>query len=285
LRRLQRFLGALDDLAMAYLCTDEGKYPDKALAMLETWFVDPATRMTPHLKYGQAVPGRNEGRPAGVIEMTGIDQALTAIQILDQRKRLPPATRKALHDWFADYLTWLQTSPEGKAEGRAKNNHSTHYDTQVVGILLFLGRREEAVRELEEVKAKRIAVQIQPDGSMPAELARTKSLSYSIMNLRGFTRLARLGRQVGVDLWGYKTDDGRSIQQAYRFLAPFGDGSKPWDREQIADPEGMLKKELPRLFALAAAMMEDPAFYPAIVARAPKADASMVIRFGAGEER
>jgi hypothetical protein len=47
----------------------------------------------------------------------------------------------------------------------------------------------------------------------------------------------------------------------------------------------MLKKELPRLFALAAAMMEDPAFYPAIVARAPKLDAPTVIRFGAGNER
>jgi hypothetical protein len=280
LRRWQRFLDAVEALSLAWLCTDEVKYADKARELLEAWFVDAATRMNPHLKYGQAVPGLNEGRGAGIIETVGIDNALIAIQILERRQRLPAASRSALQRWFSDYLAWLQTSPEGLAEGRARNNHSTHYDSQVVAILLFLGRNAEAAKVLEEVKTRRIAVQIRPDGSMPAELARTKSLSYSIMNLRGFTRLARLGRQAGVDLWGHASDDGRGLQQAYRFLAPFAAGTTPWSRKQLGNLDGMLSKELPQLYAFASVLMDDPGFHPSIVARAPALDARTILFFG-----
>ena len=42
------------------------------------------------------------------------------------------------------------------------------------------------------------------DGSQPQELARTRSWHYSTFDLVAYTRLAAIGRHVGVDLWAYR---------------------------------------------------------------------------------
>jgi hypothetical protein len=44
----------------------------------------------------------------------------------------------------------------------------------------------------EHFISKRINLQIADDGSLPQEIARTKSLSYSIMGLKGLIELSRL---------------------------------------------------------------------------------------------
>jgi hypothetical protein len=90
---------------------------------------------------------------------------------------------------------------------------------------------------LEIAKTKRIASQIEPDGSQPHELARTKSLGYSTMNLRGFMQLANLGKKAGVDLWNFETADGRGIRKALDFLLPFASSEKKWEYQQLGNLE------------------------------------------------
>jgi hypothetical protein len=46
--------------------------------------------------------------------------------------------------------------------------------------------------------------------------------------------LARLGENVGVDLWTYETADGRGIRKALDFLVPFALGQK-WTYQQLGE--------------------------------------------------
>ncbi len=71
-------------------------------------------------------------------------------------------------------------------------------------------------------RARRIDPQIAADGSLPQELARTRSFHYSTFDLVALTRLAQIGRHVGVDLWTYRNPAGASILDAVRLPAARG---------------------------------------------------------------
>ena len=79
--------------------------------------------------------------------------------------------------------------------------------------MLYTGQHELARRLLERSR-DRVARQIEPDGRQPRELERTRSWDYSIFNLRAFLQLARLGERLGLDLWDYRSSDGRSLRGA-----------------------------------------------------------------------
>jgi hypothetical protein len=90
-----------------------------------------------------------------------------------------------------------------------------------------------AHRVLSEIPRKRIARQIESDGSQPLELARADSWRYSVFNLQALFDTASLGDHFGIDLWNFETADKRSIRKALDRLIPFATGEKQWPlREQ-----------------------------------------------------
>jgi len=131
----------------------------------------------------------------------------------------------------------------------------------------FKADRDEVARDiLSAVGAKRIAVQIAPDGSQPHELTRTKSFSYSRLNLAGLVTLATLGERVDVDLWKFQTPDGRSLRTAIDYMAPYATSPPaPWPHEQIADVDSA---GLAPIFRQAALAYRD-AGYARIAAQIP----------------
>ncbi len=236
-----KFCDNVEILGWAYYFSGNEQYAQKALELLEAWFIDPATRMNPNLNFAQGIPGRTDGRGIGIIDWAGINQLISPIQILEAGGILKGEPRDEIYKWFGDYLNWLETSKNGTDEDRAFNNHGTWYDVQTVGIELLLGQKDKAKARLEQVKPRRIATQIKPDGSQPFELARTKSLGYSTMNLRAYTNLAIMGSKNGVDLWNFETKDGESILKAYQFLLPYAQGKERWNRQQIVSLEEALE--------------------------------------------
>jgi hypothetical protein len=228
-----RMRSAVEALARGWYFTGEPAYAERVALLLRTWFLDAETRMNPHLQYGQAIPGICDGRPIGIIDTAGLITLVDAVGLLESAEAWTDDDQQQLQAWFREYVTWLLTSEHGKGESQTKNNHAVWYDAQVASFALYAGDTDTAHRVLAEVGPRRIATQIEPDGRMPLELARTKSFDYTSMNLRGFLHLARLGEHVGVDLWGYRSDDGRSIEAALDWFAPFVAGEREWTFQQI----------------------------------------------------
>jgi len=265
-KRFADLVQSVKTLALSYFFTGREDYAVHAAKLLRTWFIDDATKMNPHLRYAQAVPGRNQGRGAGIIETHNLPELLDAVGLFNESSAWKQAEQKALQEWFGKYLTWLLDSTEGKAEAKAQNNHGTWYDVQVAAFALFAGRDDVAKQILSEFPAKRIAKQIEPDGRQPHELERTQSWNYAIFNLEAFLSAASLGEKLGVDLWKFAASDKRSIRQALDWLIPFATSEKKWSDKQITPFE---PAKLAPLLRQSALRWREPA-YETVINKLPK---------------
>jgi hypothetical protein len=224
-------------LSVAYYLIGEEKYAERAALLLRTWFLDPATRMNPNMNHAQYIAGVNTGRGAGLIETRHISRVVDALGLLAGAKAWTVADERGMHEWLAAYFEWLQTSKNGRSEAKAPNNHGAWYEQQLATVALYLGN-DAVVRDVVEKRAKaRISHQFEPDGRQLLELERTKAMHYSTFNLLALTHLARAGDASGVDLWNFRTEDGRSIRNGLDWLLPYVAGEKKWQYQQIRDYE------------------------------------------------
>lgn len=261
-KRLDNLTQSVRTLALGYFFTGREDYAVHAARLLRVWFLDDATKMNPNLRYAQAIPGRNTGRGAGIIETHNFPELIDAVGLLAGSRSWSEKDRTDLQKWFAAYLAWLRDSAEGRAEAKAQNNHGSWYDVQIASYALFIGKNETAKEILSEFPAKRIARQIEPDGRQPRELERTQAWSYSLFNLAALFAAASIGEKVGVDLWSYRTGDGRGVRRALDWLLPFATGEKKWSYRQIS---GWQPEKLAPLLRRAAARFREPSYEAALV--------------------
>lgn len=256
-------------LSLAWYFTGKQQYAAKATELLDTWFINPDTRMNPNLNYGQAILGVNDGRGIGIIESRWLAELGDWMGLLEGSKAFQQQQADDIKDWYKQYLNWMLNSKNGKDEHRSKNNHGTIYDAQVAAYALFTGNKELASKILTG-SLERITVQIEPDGRQPLELQRTRAYSYSTMNLTdGWFNLALLGEHAGVDIWNYKTADGRSIRKALDWLIPYALDEKPKDLKQIIPYE---QTDLYKLLILAGLEYKDNTYLKKAAAIEPNND-------------
>lgn len=95
------------------------------------------------------------------------------MQIFDKEGVLPAEMKTEIVTWMNRDLDWLLTSKLGMEADALPQNHANWYNFQVVGLMLYLGRIDEAKTRIEDAKTSRIAAQIKPDGRQPKEIGRS----------------------------------------------------------------------------------------------------------------
>ncbi len=230
---LGRLLRNVRDLALAYRFTGKERYAASAVAALRVFFLDPATKMNPHLGYAQWIRGRGSSRGVGIIDAREFCLLPDALALLEAYPGYPAEDKKGLADWLGAYLDWLSESPDGRAEAGRRNNHGTWYMAQAAALALRLGRRGLASRIFDSGLMPLLSAQFRPDGSQPEELGRTRALHYSLFNLEAWFHAAALGRNLGYDLFRAETPTGAGIKTGLDFLLPFILGARSFPYRQI----------------------------------------------------
>lgn len=237
--RIAAMCERVSTLALAYYLTGNAKYANQASRQLRTWFLDSATMMTPHLRFAQLVRGNPAERGSGIVDTRGLVDVVDAIGLLQGSASWTDADQRGMQRWMSEYLKWLLTSPNGRHEHDAKNNHGSWYAAQTATMAMFIGDTATARQIVTDAKA-RVGWQITPAGEQPLELERTKSMHYSSFNVEALSRVAEIGRLLGVDLWNYQAPEGGSLRKAIDNLAKYAADPKAWP-DRRSPPSGSMR--------------------------------------------
>lgn len=238
---LGKMIGRVKILSVAYYYTGDTVYADKTSELLRAWFINNDTRMNPTLQYSEVITGKNNGTRSGIIAANYFPMVLDAIRLIENSSTWTNDDQRSIEIWFHDYLEWLLNSKFGNKESKQLNNHGTWFDVQASSIAMFLNRTELTKSILENNLNNLISEIIRPDGAQPFELERHTSLNYHIFNLLGFFNLAKVGGNIGIDLWDYETPEGSGLKKALDYLLPYGLGNERWPYTQIKpiDKDGL----------------------------------------------
>ena len=237
LARLQGLSEAVETLALAHFFFEDARYAEKIVTLLHEFFINPETRMNPHLKYSQSIPGIWEGSGWGIVSTRLLVPIADAIALLEATDAIDQTPLDLLRGWMATYLPWLLQSENGRFASSRPNNHATIYDVQVVVLARLTGQHYIAERVLQEVPERRIDFQLEQTGKQMWEIARTRAFGYSRGNLDHLIDLGLMAKHYDRDLFNYSSLDGRSIRRSLDFLIPFATGKEEWVWERVKHEE------------------------------------------------
>ncbi len=225
---LMRFSVRMPTLAAAWKLTSDLRYARQAAAHARAWFLDPATRMNPSLEFAQAIHGRVTGRGTGIIDTIHLVEVVQALRVIEPSGALSPVDMRGIRTWFADYLTWMETSPHGIAEREAKNNHGTCWVMQAACFARFTGNVTATGYCAERFRSLILPSQMALDGSFPLELRRTKPYGYSLFNLEALAAICRILSTSHDSLWEFQLNDSRSLRRGVDYMLPFIADKRRW---------------------------------------------------------
>jgi len=231
---LQAMSQAVQKLALAYRLFGNDFYAAHAARLLRTWFLDPSTAMNPNMKYAQGIPGGPIGRCFGLIDTNTVPYLLDSIAFLSGSRHWTSVDQQGLRDWFKRLCDWFTTDPMALEEEIQPNNHGTSYRQQVARFAVFAGDIELAKKTVARVGERDIA-HLNPDGSQPRELRRTRSYDYSTFNARMLLSQALLSRQLGVDLTSYSSPQGATLCKMVDWFEPYVGHFDRWPQQQILE--------------------------------------------------
>jgi hypothetical protein len=227
-RILRDFRTKVSHLTAGFLVSSNKLWATQAVNLMVRFFLDSKTRMNPHLLYAQAIPGITPGRGIGIIDTLHLIEIPVAAEFLERRGVLPKDIADALRVWFASYLEWMITHPQGVDEMNTTNNHSVCWTLQAAVFARFVKSREILDFCRDRFREVIIPGQMAHDGGFPRELGRTKPYGYSLFQLDNMCHLCYVLSDKDHNLWDFSPDGKRSMKLGLDYLYPFMKDKTSW---------------------------------------------------------
>jgi len=211
---------AVRDLGLAYALTGENKYADKAIQLINAWTVNPTTKMNPKI-----TTFNSQAYIEIPITLTGM---YYGADLIWNYQGWNVNDRNAFKEWVR--LTSV-------SRGRSKEANPTNYENWkvlLIGASAVITEDNNDLNWAFQYWKELIPKQMNTQGQMTAELSRTRSLFYSLYAINAMTQTAEIAKHHGTDLYGYKMSDGRGLELAYDYHAPYLAGKSIWPYQEIS---------------------------------------------------
>jgi hypothetical protein len=228
-------------LTAAFVLTADARYSQKTADHLRAWFLTPATRMTPDLRFAQHIPnataehfeGRFQGRFQGILEMVPFAEVAQAIPFLASSGSLTAADLAGIHGWFAAYLQWLTEAPLAGLARDQKDHHGSSWLLQSAAYarLNTVGlTSDDATLSLlrHHFHSVTLRAQIHATGFFPHEVTTSAPYRNSLFNLDMLCAVCDLLSTRFESAWEYELQDGPGMRAAIAYHAPLIANRAKW---------------------------------------------------------
>lgn len=179
-------------LSLSSYFSNDRKYGNKAVELLNCWFLDPNTLMNPNLNHSQFIKGKNTGRAEGIIDGRFLVNVIDGVILLKKNNYLNDNQYDGIKKWFERYLSWLKSSEIGQKGKNLKNNIGTAYYLQIIAIQSFLGKENELRQYSNNELMTLFNNQFKVTGAQPHELRRKSPVVYSLANLNYWAQIKNI---------------------------------------------------------------------------------------------
>ena len=187
--------------------------------------------MNPSLTIRAGDPRRHDRRGTGIIDTIHLVEVARAIEVLHRGGALPEPELAPIRAWFADYVRWMTTHPNGIEERDAKNNHGTCWVMQVAAFAVAhraIDQRSRCAARGSRPCCCRArwppTAAFRRSSSAPSRTATRCSTS-----TRWPTIAQILDDRSRRTLWTFELPDGRGMRRALAFMTPFIEDRQPVD--------------------------------------------------------
>ncbi len=189
-------------LSLLYYLTEDRQYYNIMKKNIYYYLLDSKTGMNPNMDHAQTVKGQDNGRCYGIIEYSAnVSFAFYLLNQIYLMGYVEEEFKNDLNVWVRKFYEWMTQSSNGKKERDGNNNHAIYWDLGTIILCDFL-QDDTLIKEMyDRVVLFRVKAQISEEGSMPFELARTRSKFYSTMALKGLLNFSNISSRYGYDLF------------------------------------------------------------------------------------